>query len=139
MSRKVPPLRGPTTPVSRALVESGFTTETQTKKSMGRSFADDVLKMAGFSKRGKHLIAVGRNMTPETQEHLVRGRLAVNTIQGKDDGSQSAKSLGSDRRVNMWTLDTQIGAIILNCPQELIDKKAKMLAELQAELPARDQ
>jgi len=39
-------------------------------------------------------------------------RLAQNAIAGKDGGAQSAKILGSDRRVNMFTPDGQVGVTV---------------------------
>ena len=56
------------------------------------------------------------------QQDLVRGRLVENTIRGKDSGSMSAKILGSDKRVNMWTPEQRNNVLILQAPRADIDK-----------------
>jgi len=40
----------------------------------------------------------------------------VETLRGKDDGVQSAKLLGTDRRVAMWRPDSQAGLVVLQPP-----------------------
>jgi hypothetical protein len=61
----------------------------------------------------------GATLTPQEQEQLVRGRLAKNTIEGTDAGTQSAKLLGSDRRVSMWQPDSISGVVIIEAPPAL--------------------
>jgi len=112
-------------PITRVLTD--FTTPRQAKKGWA-AVPDEVLKLAGLSKKGKALAALGRQLTAQNQEDLVRGRLAQNVISGKDGGSHSAKILGSDRRVNMWTPDVQQGLIILQAPKALLDNKDEILA-----------
>jgi len=111
-------------PISKVMLD--FTTPRQAKKAWAAVPAE-VLKMAGMSKKGQLLAAMGAQITAKMQEDLVRGRLAQNVIAGKDGGSHSAKLLGSDRRVNMFTPDVQAGLIILNAPQSLIDRKDEIL------------
>jgi hypothetical protein len=60
---------------------------------------------------------------------LVHGRLIRNVTQGTDKGAQSAKILGGSRDLNMWTPDMQMGVIVLNVPQALLDRKAELLKE----------
>lgn len=60
---------------------------------------------------------LGRKISPERQRNLVRGRLVLNTLRGRDDGSQSAKIPGSDKRVSMWQNESQSGLIVLQAPQ----------------------
>jgi hypothetical protein len=62
------------------------------------------------------LAKLGELLSPEQQENLVRGRLALNTIQGKDNVVQSAKLLRSDKRVGMFTPEHASGLIVLQCP-----------------------
>ena len=61
-----------------------------------------------------NLVDLGRALTPEQQENLVRGRLMLNTIKGKDCGVASAYRLGQDKRVNMFTPENQTGVVVLN-------------------------
>lgn len=112
-------------PISKVMLD--FTTPRQAKKAWAAVPAE-VMKMAGMSKKGKLLAEMGRQLDAKTQEDLVRGRLAQNVISGKDGGSHSAKILGSDRRVNMWTPDVQQGLIILQAPKALLDNKDEILA-----------
>ena len=63
--------------------------------------------------RNHKLEALGRMLSAESQENVVRGRLLMNVVDGKDAGVQSAKLLGSDKRVAMFTPDSQVGVIIV--------------------------
>jgi hypothetical protein len=85
--------------------------------------------MAMLSAKGRKLMELGRNLTPESQEHLVRGRLAHNTMIGKDAGAMSAKILGSDRRVNMFVPDSHAGLIVLNAPLRMVEQFEQIGAE----------
>src|SRR5215472_14527730 len=111
-------------PISKVLLD--YTTPLQAKKAWA-AVPREVLKLAGLSKKGEALAALRRQLDAKSQEDLVRSRLAQNVIAGKDGGSHSAKLLGSDRRVNMFTPDVQAGLIILNAPQSLIDRKDEIL------------
>jgi hypothetical protein len=53
-----------------------------------------------------------------TQERLVRGRLAFNTIRGRDGGVQSAYRLGMDKRLGMFQPESQVGVIVVNAPSQ---------------------
>jgi len=64
--------------------------------------------------RDCNLVALGRSLDPEIQEHLVRGRLAYNVIKGQDKGVNSAFRLGSDKKVSMFQSENQAGAIVVN-------------------------
>ena len=61
-------------------------------------------------------IQLGRDLSPEEQEAMVRGRLAENTILGTDKGVLSAKQLGADKRVAMWQPDSQVGMVVIQAP-----------------------
>lgn len=61
-----------------------------------------------------NLVDLGRALNPEQQEALVRGRLALNVLKGKDSGVVSAYRLGQDKRVNMFTPENQTGVVVLN-------------------------
>ena len=111
-------------PISKVLLD--FTTPRQAKKAWAAVPAE-VLKLAGTSKKGQALAALGRQLDAKTQEDLVRGRLAQNVIAGRDGGSHSAKLLGQDRRVNMFQPDVQAGLVIINAPKELLEKKDEIL------------
>jgi len=61
-----------------------------------------------------NLVDLGRALTAEQQENLVRGRLVLNVMKGKDSGVASAYRLGQDKRVNMFTPENQTGVVVLN-------------------------
>lgn len=63
-----------------------------------------------------NLIDLGRAVTPEQQENMVRGRLMLNVMKGRDAGVNSAYRLGQDKRVNMFQPDTQVGVVIVQAP-----------------------
>ncbi|TAM82046.1 MAG: hypothetical protein EPN47_10230 [Acidobacteria bacterium] len=58
--------------------------------------------------------------SPEVRANLVRVRLVMNLLTGKDAGVQSAKLLGQDREVAMWESEQPAGIAISvsNCPSE---------------------
>lgn len=64
-----------------------------------------------------NLIDLGRAVTPEQQENMVRGRLMLNVMKGRDAGVNSAYRLGQDKRVNMFQADSQVGVVIIQSPQ----------------------
>jgi hypothetical protein len=68
---------------------------------------------------GRKYIELGRDLSPEDQMAMVRGRLLENTIIGTDAGGQSAKQLGADKRISMWQPDSQVGVVILGTPPEI--------------------
>lgn len=59
---------------------------------------------------------LGRKISPERQENLVRGRLVQNVLIGTDKGTMSARQLGADKRVAMWQPDSQVGLVVLQAP-----------------------
>lgn len=73
-----------------------------------------------------NLIALGQ-INADQQEELVRGRLVYNTLTGSDKGVLSAKALGSDRRVNMFTPDVQTGIVVIAGPNQVLADKDKLL------------
>jgi hypothetical protein len=59
---------------------------------------------------------MGKELTVEDEEAMVRGRLLENVIIGSDKEVQSAKQLGADKRVAMWQPDSQVGLVVLQAP-----------------------
>ncbi len=77
-------------------------------------------KLIFKSARDRHLMKVlgkfedlGKQVTAEQQEALVRGALISNVAAGKDQATASLKMLGADKRVNMFQPDSQAGVIII--------------------------
>ena len=103
-------------PVCSALAQAGWS-ETQAKKGWG-AVPDGVI--ATLPKKMQRLVTLGKT-DKETRKHLIRGRLVDNIQKGKDGGSMSAKILGSDSELNMWTPELQQGLIILQTPQKFTD------------------
>lgn len=56
---------------------------------------------------------IGKSVSAEAQQDLVRGALLSNVAQGKDKATNSLKLLGSDKRVNMFEPDSKTGVIII--------------------------
>ena len=107
--------------IEAALLEGGYTPR-QSKKGLA-CVPNAVWRKMG--KNAKKLIKLGE-VDPKMQEKIVRGRLVENTLKGKDGGTMSAKVLGSDKRVNMWTPEQQNNVLILQAPNHVdIDKMLK--------------
>lgn len=84
-----------------------------------------------LTEKGKRLIEFGA-FSKDTRKALVRGRLIENVTNGRDGGAMSAKILGSDSELNMWTPDFQTGVIVLNAPQGLAERKAELLKDCES-------
>jgi len=112
------------TPVGEALVAAGWS---PTQASKGWQAVPDAV-LVKLPKKAQKLIALGQT-NKETRKHLVRGRLLENTISGKDGGAMSAKILGSDTELNLWTPEFQQGIIILQTPQSAINNKERLLED----------
>ena len=92
-------------------------------KEAGYSHATSLQGMAAVPKtvlalmpQESNLIDLGRAVTPEQQENMVRGRLMLNVMKGRDAGVNSAYRLGQDKRVNMFQPDTQVGVVLVQVP-----------------------
>ena len=72
-----------------------------------------------LDKRLDELKALGRSLTPAEQEELVRGKLTMNVVEGKDEAAQSLKMLGQDKRVAMFTPDSMNGFVVIQAPRDL--------------------
>ncbi|HEX8765403.1 MAG TPA: hypothetical protein VF740_09600, partial [Candidatus Acidoferrum sp.] len=86
-----------------ALREAGFPEWTANR---GRRGINRMVR-AEFGKLGRKYIQMGRDLTPEDQELLVRGMLFENVVLKTDKGVQAAKQLGADKRISMWQPDAQ--------------------------------
>jgi hypothetical protein len=82
-----------------------------------------------WQKQFGELEKLGAAITPEQQERLVRGKLLKNLLSGKDESTQSAKMLGSERRVGMFGADTQVGIILAMPKAPLPELKVHVLPE----------
>ena len=108
-------------PLTRALVLAGYSTK-QAKKGMAIVNRSKGLRQA-IAECGKLLAELGGNVTVQQQENLVRGRLVLNTIRGTDNGTASAKALGSEQRVSMWRTNDYQGLVIVSAPPNLVKKR----------------
>ena len=100
--------------VTSALIEAGYS-PAQARKGWAIVNKSRGLRMA-IAHQARLLIELGRAVSPEEQECLVRGRLIYNVLIGTDKGTASAKALGNDKRVAMFTADTQQGIVVINPP-----------------------
>ena len=115
------PVADKTMTIGQALLDCGYT-ELQARKGIS-SVPDAVWRL--LPRNAQKIAKLGR-VSPEMQQDLVRGRLVENTIRGKDSGSMSAKILGSDKRVNMWTPEQRNNVLILQAPNHVdVDKMLK--------------
>lgn len=94
-----------------ALMSAGYSAHTSNRGIA--SIPKKVLRIMG---RGAQNLRTLGEIEPEDQEKLVRGRLVYNVIKGQDKGVNSAYRLGQDKRVNMFTAESQTGIVILNAP-----------------------
>jgi hypothetical protein len=120
-------------PLKQALIQAGYSPK-QARKGMAIVSRSKGLREA-VAEQGKLLRELGRDITAQDQENLVRGRLVLNTIQGTDKGVASARTLGSEKRVSMWQSEIQQGIIVLNMPAALQDPEVRkrMLESLEEE------
>ena len=116
-------------PVGEALREAGYS-ERQAMKGWA-AVPDKVF--VTLPKKAQRLMALGKT-DKESRKNLVRGRLVENVVHGKDGGSMSAKILGSDTELNLWTPEFQQGLIVLTCPQSAIENKDKLLNEAKEDI-----
>jgi hypothetical protein len=98
---------------TEALREAGYPPSTVKggKRGINRAIRAELKRIGG------RYIEMGRDLSPEDQENIVRGRLLENVILGTDKGVQSAKQLGSDKRISMWQPDSQVGLVVLKAPE----------------------
>lgn len=74
------------------------------------------LTVQALGVKGSSVWQAGKGMGIDDLKHLAIGRLVLNTIEGKDGGVMSAKTLGSHRELNLWTPESQVGVIVVNAP-----------------------
>ena len=110
--------------IMKAMLDAGYC-ESQAKQGWA-GVPKKVVQL--LAKKGARLVEFGA-IDAETQEKLVRGRLVQNVIRGSDKGVLSAKALGSDKRISMWQADIQAGVIVISVPNQVIENKAKLLAD----------
>jgi hypothetical protein len=104
------------------LLEAGYS---ETQASKGWAAVPDGVKLL-LPAKGKRLMKLG-SVDPQVRRKLLLGRLVDNVMEGKDGGAMSAKILGSDRELNLWTPEQNQGVIVIQVPQSAIDNKAAML------------
>jgi hypothetical protein len=97
-------------PMNEALLAAGYT-PAQAKK--GKAKLPAVLVRALIEHGGRRYMEMGQALSAQEQELIVRGRLLANAISGKDQAVKSLELMGKDRRVNMFTPDSQVGIIVL--------------------------
>ena len=96
---------------SSALLAAGYSPNVAKKGRAG--VPDAVLRMV--PKKAAKLRELGK-LGSDVYRELVLGRLAENTIQGKDAGVMSAKTLGSTKELDMFRTESQVGVIVVNAP-----------------------
>src|SRR4051812_26440107 len=104
-------------PRKQAMIEAGWSPAQAAKgqAAVSKPMLDAVVE--ALAKQGKELEALGSSMTPEQQENIARGRLAMNTIAGSDDGVQSAKLLWQDKRVGALGSESSVQCVIIQAPE----------------------
>lgn len=99
-------------PIRTVMVEAGYS---QNTADLGR--AGIPATVLALMPQESNLVDLGKCLNAGDQEALVRGRLVINVIKGRDEAVNSAYRLGMDKRVNMFQPDVQTGIVILNTPQ----------------------
>ena len=110
-------------PLKTAMLNAGYSAHTARQGVAGIP----KVVLAAMGKDGMKYAELGKALDPKTQEHLVRGMLAFNVMRREDKGVLSAKALGSDRSVNMWTPDIQTGVVILEAPRYALENREALL------------
>ena len=100
-----------------ALIAGGYSNTTAKRGVKGlseeRQALIDVEYTKALKKNARHLIAASQEHDTEALRHLARGRLIENTIAGKDDGIQSAKTIANLDETGMIKPQIQQGVIII--------------------------
>jgi len=109
-------------PITKSLEMAGWS-PWQARKGRCKIPAE-VKKM--LSPKAKRLMEKGK-MNPQDLRNLVVGRLVENTTEGKDAGTQSAKTLGQLRDLNLWQPEELTGVLVISAPRELLERKEEML------------
>ena len=111
-------------PPTQALREAGL--PPATVRNSGRRINKRI--RAELEKLGRRYIRVGKELTVEDQEAMVRGRLLENVMIGTDKGVMAAKQLGADKRVAMWQPGSTRSLIVLSPPPvQQLDHKVPLL------------
>ena len=111
------------TPVCSALEQAGWS-PTQAAKGISKV----PLAVYGLlSKKTRRLIELGKSTGKEDRKHLIRGRLVENITKGKDGGAMSAKILGSEAELNMWTPEQMAGVVIVGAIPATPEQVNKLL------------
>lgn len=97
----------------KSMLAAGYSPKTACHGRAG--VPDSVWRMV--PQKAKKLLEMGK-LDIETYKHLVLGRLADNTVQGKDSGVMSAKALGSIRELNLFEPEHKTGIIVVNAPTD---------------------
>lgn len=96
--------------IYKSLKDNGWS-EGQAKK--GRASLSGPI-LSELKKQGVVLMKIGKEASLEDQKNLVLGRLITNVAAGTDGGSASAKLLGSQKDLNMFTPENAQGQIVIN-------------------------
>jgi len=128
--KKLADLLGENMPVTEALEKAGWSKQ-QAAKGWQKVPAG-VIRM--LPKSARRLIELAKQTPEEDMRSLVEGRLIDNITTGSDKAAQSAKILGSTKKLGMFTPDQFAGLIVLQMPQSMIDRKAELLAPCDDEV-----
>jgi hypothetical protein len=114
---KIGKLVGKGTTLQDAMIAGGFAS---TSARRGEGSMSDEGKLAYESARDAQALKtlgkfanIGKQVTAQDQENLVRGALLSNVAEGKDNAPASLKMLGADKRVNMFQPESTSGVIII--------------------------
>jgi hypothetical protein len=127
--KKLANLLGDGVPVNKAMAQAGWS-EAQAAKGW-QKVPKGVIRM--LPKSAQRLIQLGKTTTTDDMRNLVHGRLVDNVTKGTDKAAQSSKILGSSCDLNMWTPDLQMGLVVIQTPQSVLDRKTEILAAIPEE------
>lgn len=83
--------------------------------------------MKALTRDARKMLLIADEFTIQELGKLAVARLALNCMSGKDGGVMSAKTLGSHKDLALWQPDSQVGVVVLNAPNQLMQKKAELV------------
>jgi hypothetical protein len=106
-----------------SFIEAGYS-PAQAKKGMGLLAERPGIAKAFAEERQRavrKLAALGSALTPQEQEHLVRGALLDETLKGDSrQRVRAAELLGKDRRCQFFSPEVEINVAALNMPADFV-------------------
>src|SRR5436305_862372 len=103
--------------MGETLMAGGYSRRTSQRGKAGMSHTNREKFAAALDQHKAKILGkfaeIGKQVTAEQQENLVRGALLSNVAEGKDKAAASIKMLGQDKRVNIFQPESTSGVLII--------------------------